>query len=126
MWWRVLSLVIVYAILLHAWVQAPSGSAIVADANQNLRLAYNLANYGVFSSQREPSEATPLPTNYREPLPPIGKLLGFNEDDLKLGGRLQRLNRSRRSDFHKENMAAEDAGRPEDTFTYYSEARAER
>lgn len=55
----------------------------------------------------------------------FGFILGFGPDDLKKGGRLQRLNRHE-SDFQDEDLAAEKAGRPEDAVSYYRKARAER
>lgn len=55
----------------------------------------------------------------------VGKALGFSAQDLVEGGRLQRLNREP-SDFAAKDLEAELAGRPEDTFTYYRRARAER
>jgi hypothetical protein len=57
--------------------------------------------------------------------PPLGHLLGFSSADLKRHGRLQHLNEWE-SDFEAEDLAAEEAGLPDKTFTYYREARAER
>jgi hypothetical protein len=57
---------------------------------------------------------------------PLGKLLGFTPADLRRGGRLQHINTSLDSDFAAEDIAAERAGRPDQTFTYYRQARAER
>lgn len=57
---------------------------------------------------------------------PIGSLLGFTPRDLQRGGRLQHLNRSETSDFYSSDIAAEQAGRPEDAVSYYRRARAER
>jgi hypothetical protein len=57
---------------------------------------------------------------------PVGRLLGFTPADLRRGGRLQRINTSLDSDFAAEDIAAERAGRPDQTFTYYRQARAER
>jgi hypothetical protein len=56
---------------------------------------------------------------------PIGHLLGFSPADLKRHGRLQHLNEWS-SDFEAEDLAAEEAGLPDKTLTYYREARAER
>lgn len=56
----------------------------------------------------------------------VGAVLGFGPEDLRLGGRLQRLNRSENSDFYESDLAAERAGRPEDAVSYYRKARAER
>ena len=55
----------------------------------------------------------------------VGDYLGFNEADLKKGGRLQRLVETQ-SDFRNEDIAAEEAGLPEAAITYYFRARAER
>jgi hypothetical protein len=57
---------------------------------------------------------------------PIGRLLGFSEADLQRGGRLQHLNRSPDSNFAEDDIAAEQAGRPEDAISYYRRGRAER
>jgi hypothetical protein len=57
---------------------------------------------------------------------PVGSLLGFTPRDLQRGGRLQHLNRSETSDFFRSDLAAEQAGRPEDAVSYYRRARAER
>ena len=56
----------------------------------------------------------------------VGKLLGFNARDLQRGGRLQHLNTNPDSDFAADDLAAELAGRPDETITYYRRARAER
>lgn len=56
----------------------------------------------------------------------VGRVLGFTPADLHRGGRLQRLNTSLDSDFAADDLAAERAGRPDKTLTYYREARAER
>jgi len=58
--------------------------------------------------------------------PAMGSLLGFSAADLERGGRLQRLNNDERSDFYAEDLEAERQGRPDATFTYYREGRAER
>ncbi len=55
----------------------------------------------------------------------VGRLLGFAPADLKRGGRLQRLIETD-SDFAAEDLAAERAGAPERTLSYYRQARAER
>jgi hypothetical protein len=56
----------------------------------------------------------------------VGNLLGFNARDLQRGGRLQHLNTNPDSDFANDDLAAELAGRPDETITYYRRARAER
>jgi hypothetical protein len=56
----------------------------------------------------------------------LGHVLGFSPADLRRGGRLQRLNTASDSDFAVDDLAAERAGRPDETFTYYRRARAER
>jgi 4-amino-4-deoxy-L-arabinose transferase-like glycosyltransferase len=56
---------------------------------------------------------------------PLGRLLGFSPADLRRHGRLQHLNEWD-SDFSADDLAAEQAGMPEKTLTYYREARAER
>jgi hypothetical protein len=55
----------------------------------------------------------------------VGKLLGFSPADLQRNGRLQHLNEGE-SDFAAEDLAAEQAGAPEKTLSYYRRARAER
>jgi hypothetical protein len=55
----------------------------------------------------------------------VRRVLGYSKADLELGGRLQRINDSS-SSFAQRDVAAEDAGRPQDTFTYYRRSRAER
>jgi hypothetical protein len=55
-----------------------------------------------------------------------GRILGFTPADLRRGGRLQRLNISEDADFARDDIAAERAGRPELSLTYYRKARAER
>jgi hypothetical protein len=57
---------------------------------------------------------------------PLGRLLGFSPADLRRGGRLQHLNTAPDSDFAADDLAAERAGRPDQTLTYYRQARAER
>jgi hypothetical protein len=56
----------------------------------------------------------------------LGPLLGFSPADLGRGGRLQRLNDDVDSAFAAEDLAAERAGAPERTLSYYRQARAER
>jgi len=56
----------------------------------------------------------------------IRRLLGYSKDDFKQGGRLQRLNEESNSSFAARDEAAELAGRPQDTLTYYRRGRAER
>jgi hypothetical protein len=58
--------------------------------------------------------------------PAIGRLLGFTETDLSLGGRLQRLNERIGSDVDKVGGAAEDAGRPEAAVSFWRQGRAKR
>jgi hypothetical protein len=55
----------------------------------------------------------------------IGNTLGFSKDDLKRGGRLQRLNRSGNADFAEEDRAAYSQGLPDRAITYYRRAGAE-
>jgi hypothetical protein len=55
-----------------------------------------------------------------------GRILGFTPADLRRGGRLQHLNISEDADFAHDDIAAERAGRPELSLTYYRKARAER
>jgi hypothetical protein len=55
----------------------------------------------------------------------VGNTLGFRKDDLRKGGRLQRLNRSGSAEFAAEDRAAYSDGRPEDAITYYRRAGAE-
>jgi hypothetical protein len=55
----------------------------------------------------------------------LGRILGFSPADLQRGGRLQRLN-DVDSDFAADDLAAERAGTPEQTLSYYRRARAER
>ena len=55
----------------------------------------------------------------------IGRMLGFSPADLQRNGRLQRLN-DEDSDFAAEDLAAEKAGAPEKTISFYRRARAER
>lgn len=56
----------------------------------------------------------------------LGKLLGFTPADLRRGGRLQHLNIAEDADFFADDIAAERAGRPDLSLTYYRKARAER
>jgi hypothetical protein len=56
----------------------------------------------------------------------LGRMLGFSPADLRRGGRLQHLNTALDSDFAADDLAAERAGRPDQTLTYYRQARAER
>jgi hypothetical protein len=58
--------------------------------------------------------------------PLVGRVLGFSPRDLQRGGRLQRLNRSRKSDFWHDDIEAELAGAPERAISFYRRARAER
>jgi hypothetical protein len=54
------------------------------------------------------------------------RAFGFSKTDLDEGGRLQRLNEVSTSSFAARDEAAELAGRPQDTLTYYRHGRAER
>jgi hypothetical protein len=56
----------------------------------------------------------------------FGRVLGFSQADLERNGRLQRLNESESSNFAAEDRAAERAGAPDRTLTYYRQARAWR
>lgn len=56
---------------------------------------------------------------------PLGALLGFSPADLQRGGALQRLNDGD-SDFAAADLAAEQAGRPQDAISFYRQARAQR
>jgi hypothetical protein len=56
----------------------------------------------------------------------VRRVLGYSLSDLEEGGRLQRLNESAQSAFAARDQAAEDAGRPDQTFTLYRTARAYR
>lgn len=58
--------------------------------------------------------------------PAVGRLLGFAPRDLQRGGRLQHLNRYPSADFHADDVAAEQAGRPDLAISYYRQARAQR
>lgn len=58
--------------------------------------------------------------------PAVGRRLGYGPVDLQRGGRLQRLNRYPSADFHAEDVAAEQAGRPDLAISYYRQARAQR
>jgi hypothetical protein len=55
-----------------------------------------------------------------------GYVLGFSDEDLREGGRLQRLNRTADADFAERDLAAELAGNPEGAISYYHRARAAR
>jgi 4-amino-4-deoxy-L-arabinose transferase-like glycosyltransferase len=56
----------------------------------------------------------------------IGPFLGFTEEDLKRGGRLQRFNEDAGTTVDESGIAAEAAGRPENAISFYRKARAER
>ena len=59
--------------------------------------------------------------------PEIGSLLGFSPRDLDPGGRLERLGGGvPGTAAYDRGRAAESAGRPEDTISFYHRARAER
>ncbi|HEY6456402.1 MAG TPA: hypothetical protein VIY90_14105 [Steroidobacteraceae bacterium] len=53
------------------------------------------------------------------------RILGYSRSDKEEGGRLQRLNESSTSSFAARDKAAEEAGRTQDTVTYYRRARAD-
>jgi hypothetical protein len=53
----------------------------------------------------------------------IGERLGFSSEDLRQGGRLQRLDRESSAE---RDLEAERLGRPEDAVSFYRSARAER
>jgi hypothetical protein len=55
----------------------------------------------------------------------IGRSLGFSAADLDRNGRLQRINETG-SEFAADDLAAERAGAPDRTLSYYRQARAER
>lgn len=56
----------------------------------------------------------------------VGAMLGFSENDLERGGRLQRLNRAAGSSFAADDRDADLAGRPDDAISFYRRGRAER
>lgn len=56
----------------------------------------------------------------------LRRLLGYSNQDVMKGGRLQRLNMGRGSDFYDQDIAAETAGRPENAVTYEHRAGAFR
>lgn len=56
----------------------------------------------------------------------IRRVLGYSKADMNEGGRLQRLNESSGSSFARRDEAAELAGRPQDTLTYFRFGRAQR
>ena len=58
--------------------------------------------------------------------PYLGRLLGFGSQDLERGGRLQRLSESPGTTLYAADVAAEDAGRPDQAVSFYRQARAER
>jgi hypothetical protein len=62
----------------------------------------------------------------RELQPLVGAALGYSPHDLQRGGRLQRLNRSRDSDFYQDDLKAERAGEPNGAISLYRKAQAER
>lgn len=55
-----------------------------------------------------------------------GRLFGFTERDLGRGGRLEKLNRSKKSEFYASDLEATRAGRPEDAVSYVKVAQAKR
>jgi hypothetical protein len=57
---------------------------------------------------------------------PLGKWLGFSANDVRRGGRLQRLDNDPDSRLSQEDLAFEKLGEPEKTVTFYRQARAER
>lgn len=58
--------------------------------------------------------------------PLLGALTGYDEADLPVGGKLQRLNRKADGEFARIDLEAELAGEPEKALTFYRRARAER
>jgi len=56
----------------------------------------------------------------------MGRLLGFTTDDLKPGGRLQRLNENDGTAVDAEGIRAEAAGQPQNAISFYRQGRAER
>jgi hypothetical protein len=58
--------------------------------------------------------------------PFIGRMLGFTPQDLRPGGKLERLGGGPDSATYDHDKAAESAGRPQDAISFYRRARAER
>lgn len=65
---KLLSVSLLGAALLVMWGRQVTGSPITRDAAQSLQMAINLERHGTISME---PEAPFVPTNYREPLPPI-------------------------------------------------------
>jgi hypothetical protein len=69
--WRWWVLLMALFLALTAWsARQIDGSSIKADATQNLKIAYHLFHSGVFAMNSDPVSGQPLPTNFREPVPP--------------------------------------------------------
>ena len=64
------------------WGSQITGSPITADAAQSLQMAINLERHGTISME---PEAPFVPTNYREPLPPILSALTIKLIDSAIG-----------------------------------------
>ena len=64
------------------WGSQVTGSPITADAAQSLQMAINLERHGTISME---PEAPFVPTNYREPLPPILSALTLKLIDSAIG-----------------------------------------
>lgn len=56
----------------------------------------------------------------------VRRVLGYSKADLEAGGRLQRLNEASGTSFASRDLAAEMAGLPQNTLTYYRRSRAVR
>ncbi len=65
-------------LLIALWTLVPTGRPVTADAEQNLRAAWNLAHHGVLSTS---DAADPAPDMFREPLTPLitGALIKVGE-----------------------------------------------
>jgi 4-amino-4-deoxy-L-arabinose transferase-like glycosyltransferase len=55
----------------------------------------------------------------------VRRILGFSSADLERGGRLQRLNRWEGSSFFADDIAAQNAGRPEDAISFFRQNSGE-
>lgn len=79
---KLLSASILATALLVMWGRQISGSPIKADAAQSLQMALNLERHGTISLE---PDAPFVPTNYREPLPPILSALTLKLIDSAIG-----------------------------------------
>ena len=72
-WRRAAVGAIAIAVVVGAWISSISDSAIRGDEWGTLDVAFNVANRGVFSKTQPETELDSefVPTNYREPLPPV-------------------------------------------------------